>query len=315
MNFVISQIATFLPGPPVTNLDIISKHSLKMKADWVENRLGIVTRHWAEPGCTASDLAVNACKKLDLKNFSGPIWVSTISPDHFSPSTSVIVKRKLGLKDSFPTFDVNNACAGFLFALESARSWLETHEDSKEALVIATELRSKFLDKSDRRTVFLFGDGAVAVKLTKGAAQGGIDWVDVFSIYSDFDEIFVPLDSQKITMADGHKISEMATNALADKLQSILIEKKIKISDFDLVLSHQANQQINQKLFDLLQVKPEQIFSNLNKTGNCSSASIGIALDEAVKTGKLKDGHKILMITMGAGYHFAAATITWEELT
>lgn len=312
MSIVISQIAAFLPGNPISNEQIIKQYSLKMKADWVEARLGIVGRHWANTATTSSDLALGACKKLKLDAFSGPLWLSTISPDYYSPSTSVIVKRKLGLKDSQPTFDFNNACAGFLFALAAAQSWLDTHPECNEALVVASELRSKFLNKNDRRTVFLFGDGAVAVHLKKlHTDDTGIQWIDTFTIASETDEIIVPLDTQQITMLDGQKISEMATAALADKLQTLLVQREVKISDFDVVISHQANQQINQKLFDLLGVKETQVFSNLKNTGNCSSASIGIALDEASRTGKVQKGCRILMIAMGAGYHFAAASIVW----
>lgn len=322
MTIEIKAIASALPEALISNQDIIDRYALKMKADWIERNLGIKTRHWAnwdtDKPITASDLGAQAVQNLNLKTFEGPIWVSTISPDFISPSMGSLIKRKLGLKDFYPAFDINAACSGLLYALAAAQSWLLTHSDCDEALVIATELRSRALNKQDRRTVFLFGDGAVALLLKKNSKEHsehtGIQWIDLFSPPSESNEIYVPLynEPSTITMQDGKKISSLATEQLAEKIALTLKQHGEKIENFDWVFSHQANQSINQRLNELLKINPKQSFSNLERIGNCSSAGIGISLDEASRTQRIKPGQKLLLLTMGAGYHYGAASLIWN---
>jgi 3-oxoacyl-[acyl-carrier-protein] synthase-3 len=152
-----------------------------------------------------------------------------------------------------------------------------------------------------------------------------LDWIETHTAAAESNDIYVPgggsaaplteagLQSgqQYINMVDGQNITRMATESLAAQIGEILKKHGASVKDYDLVLSHQANQQVNEKLFALLGVDPAQTYTTLWKTGNCSSASIGFALEESVREGKIKAGQKMLMVTMGAGYHFSVASLSW----
>ncbi|MBL6988931.1 MAG: ketoacyl-ACP synthase III [Bacteriovoracaceae bacterium] len=319
------NIAHFVPEKIVTNNDIIAANSLKMKDSWIQKRIGIYERRWVDEKIAASDLAVMAAKKLNMNNFQGAIWVSTISQDYFTPSTASIIKNKLNLEHDYPAIDLNAACAGQIFALEMAVSRLLT-TDEKEALVIATEVRSKFLNKLDRRTVFLFADGACAIHLVKEEnSQGNIEWTRCQTIPSDSYEILVlgggsvhPFDQNNeseytpfIKMQDGDKIFQRTTESLVTVISGSLKKYNSKISDYDFFVFHQGNGAIIKKVLEAMNVSTDKTLINFDKFGNTSSASMGIALSEAVQQKKINKGDKVLVMAMGAGYHIGLASIVW----
>jgi 3-oxoacyl-[acyl-carrier-protein] synthase-3 len=324
MNIALKSCSFYVPENMVDNQFIIDLNSLKMKASWVEKRIGITHRHWASEDQAASDLATEAAKKLNLKDFNGSLWVSTISQDFYTPSTASLVKKRLGIEGNAPAIDLNGACAGQIFALDCAYRRLLA-SDETEALVIATELRSKFLNKHDRRTVFLFGDGASAIHLKKEEGDYFLHWVESLTIPSDQYDIFIPaggsrepLTAQsieehknKITMNDGVGIFEKTTESLVEVINKLIHEKNESLSDYAYFMFHQGNGAIIRKILENLNLSEEQTHINFNKFGNTSSASMGIALAEAIELGKIKKGDKVMCLAMGAGYHIGVMSFTW----
>jgi 3-oxoacyl-[acyl-carrier-protein] synthase-3 len=322
----IKDIAYYVPERVVTNEEIIEAHSLKMKASWIEKRIGITERRWASENQAASDLAIEAAKKLDLQGFEGAIWVSTISQDYYTPSTASIIKGQLGLTDHLPAIDMNNACAGQIFALDNAVARLKT-TDEKHALVIATEVRSRFLNMKDRRTVFLFADGAVVFQLEKtDDAPGEVEWCISKTIPSTDFEILVPGGGSRkpfkqftqeedfhpfIKMQDGEKIFQATTESLIGLITDSLAKNNLTVEDYDYYVFHQGNGAIISKVCDTLGISSDKTWVNFDHFGNTSSASMGIALAEAQELGKIKKGDRVLVMAMGAGFHVGMASIKW----
>jgi 3-oxoacyl-(acyl-carrier-protein) synthase III len=323
----ISGLRHHVPERMVTNDDIIARESLKMKSSWIEKNLGITERRWCAPEEAASDLAVAASKEL-VAGFAGPLFLSTISPDYFTPSTSAMIKKKLALTCKDPAFDLSAACAGWIFALEAAAVRLDAGRDA-EALVLASEVRSKFLNPRDRRTAFLFGDGAVAARLTATkptAKYFELQWTHLSSIPVEDMEIFVPgggsvapftassleTDEQYIRMVDGNAIREATQTRLLEEIAGVL-GGKADLSGHDLVLFHQGNKNLILTVLGLMGATAEKTFTTFETYGNSSSASVGVTLSEALKQGKLNDGACILLITFGAGQHMGMAQLVWHE--
>jgi len=231
----------------------------------------------------------------------------------------------LGFDNDYPAFDINAACAGQLFALEAAYHRL-CMTDENEALVIASEVRSRFLNKSDRRTVFLFADGATAFHLVKDDHNEsyGIDWIVSKTIPSKDLEILVPGGGSVspfgdnvnkvepfIKMNDGPKIFRLTTQTLLCNIQEILAKKKQSVNDFDFFVFHQGNSHIIHTVLDELGIDHKKTFINFGHFGNTSSASMGIAFSEACDKGLIRKGSRVLMMAMGAGYHMGLTSIVW----
>ncbi|MCO4793040.1 MAG: ketoacyl-ACP synthase III [Bacteriovoracaceae bacterium] len=326
MSFRIVETSHYLPDNILTNQDLIDKFGLRMKSGWVEKIVGIKERRWAVEDQATSDLATFACEKLNLKNFQGPIFLSTITGDYLTPSTSSILKRKLNLNDDYPCFDINAACAGYLFALDSALGWLERGK-CKQALVIATECRSRFINTSDRRTAFLFGDAACAMIVEKSDSPNQIEWVETKTEASKDYEILIPAGGTKepfsketyssnkhlITMNDGTKISEITKSKLIDKVLQTLESKNQSLDDFDHFIFHQGNGLLIRAIAKEMGISESKVWINFDKYGNSSSASVGLSLSEAIKSGSIKNGERILIMAMGAGYHIGIASILWGQ--
>ncbi|MBX7098312.1 MAG: ketoacyl-ACP synthase III [Myxococcaceae bacterium] len=325
MRVVLKRVAFAVPDRVVTNDELIAARGLKMKASWIAKHLGAVERRWAAEGEAASDLGVRAVRALGLERFQGALFVSTVSPDHLTPSTASILKRKLGLTDAFPALDVSAACAGALFALEQARFRLECTGEA-EALVVATEVRSRFVNPDDRRTVFLFGDGACAFHLTREERSDvGLEWTVTRTVASASVDILVPgggsaapLDAQAlargdqfIRMLDGPNIVELTLTTLVDAVKGELSARAIPVERIDHLFLHQGNAAICEAVAGRLGIPPERTWSNFGRFGNTSSASVGLCLAEAAAAGKLSRGQRVLLVAMGAGNHLGMVCLTW----
>ncbi len=325
----IKQVSYHVPENIISNKDIIDLNQLKIKDEWIKNRIGIENRRWVDKQTAASDLAVEAILKMNLQDFDGPIFVSTISPDYPTPSTASIIKKKLQLENDSPAIDISAACAGHLFALDLAKSKLLTSH-YKQALVVATETRSKFLNKADRRTVFLFSDAAVVFLIEKSDnPTGDIEWIETKTIASKEFEILVPSGGSVapyenteeakstfypfIKMNDGEKIVEATTVSLITIVTESLTKHNQKVSDFDFFVFHQGNGDIIKNICINLNIplnKTEIIF---NQFGNSSSSSMGLAFAMALENGNIKNGDRVLLISMGAGYHVGLSSILWNQ--
>jgi 3-oxoacyl-[acyl-carrier-protein] synthase III len=320
----IAGVSFHVPDRVVSNDEIIAEGQLKIRAATIEKMIGVRERRWVTGDTAASDLAVAAIKKLGLPAFGGSLFVSTISQDYLTPSTASVIKRKLDWTHSGVAIDLNAACAGLLVAIDLAHSRLRTSEET-EALVVATEVRSRFLDRRDRRTAFLFGDGACAIHLRKQDAGGSIEWIHTASPPSETTEILVPAGGSAhpasastvadglhtITMVDGPKIVESTTVLLVDWIRQVLKDHGATIADFDYAVFHQGNAFISRKLCEALGIPVEKTWANFARYGNTSSASLGIALAEAHECGKLRRGDRVLVVAMGAGYHIGIGSLRW----
>lgn len=326
MKIILKAVGHYVPDQIITNDELIERESLKIKSSWVEHRIGIRERRWASDDQLASDLAIEAIKTLQLKNFKGALWLSTISQDYLTPSTSSRVKAKLQWKHELPCFDLNSACAGHLFALEMAYQRLLC-SDEVEALVVSSEIRSRFTNPKDRRTVFLFADGASAFHLVKKSANtnAGIEWTLSKTLTCESLDIYIPAggsalplaqvnDSSEtfIKMNDGPKIFDLTTNALVAAIMESLETKNLTLQDYDFFVFHQGNTLIIKTVLEKLGLGLEKTHINFERYGNTSSASMGIALSEAVQLGKIKTGDRVLLMAMGAGHHMGMTSIVWS---
>jgi 3-oxoacyl-[acyl-carrier-protein] synthase-3 len=324
-NVFISKLSHYLPPQKISNQHLIDLNQLKMKASWIETRLGITERRWALPEQAASDLAAAAI--LQLGESEAPMYVSTISPDYLTPSTASEIKRKLNWTGSEPAVDVSAACAGFIFALEQAALRIQSGATAN-CFACATEVRSRFLNLSDRRTVFLFADAASAAHLTNDAskAQGELLWTATYTQSRGPAEIMIPaggsktpvgtreLENQdhKIRMIDGVSIEETIYSELIDRISGNLRLRNETFSDYDFIVFHQGNSTMLKKICARIGFAEEQTHINFNIYGNSSSASPGVALSEAIQLGKIKAHNRVLVVAMGAGYHLGIAALKWN---
>jgi 3-oxoacyl-[acyl-carrier-protein] synthase III len=321
----IKEVSHYLPNNVLTNQDLIETYKIRMKSFVIEKMLGIKQRCWANENQAASDLAVEAAKKLDLENFEGGIFLSTISGDYPTPSTSSLIKSKLNLAGVAPAIDINNACAGMIFALELAMQRLQITEET-QALVISSEVRSRFINKSDRRTAFLFADGASCFLIEENdRAPGTIEWVLTKTIASDNLEIYIPaggsvkplaqsvLDNNEhhIVMNDGPLIIEKTKTELVLAIRETLQKKNMTIGDYDYFIFHQGNENLIKKVCKELSININKVEIDFPIHGNTTSASVGISLSWAVSQGKIKKGDRVLIMSMGAGYHMGLVSVMW----
>jgi len=315
----ISKWGIGLPSRSWSNEDITQAFDLNMRSSTIEKMIGIKERRWADENWAASDLGVLALKEADITNESDALWVSTISSDYWTPSTSSLVKKKMGWKNFSPSYDINASCSGLIFALEAA-SFRMSAAQEKSAVVVATEMRSRFVNPKDRNTVYLFGDGAVAFELNKKSknSQAQVMWTKTVSIPAEAIDIGVlgggsarPLTakeiekgSQYIQILNGNQVEEKVLGHLVGLIREVLSVGQISIADFNFFVFHQANQALLNKLMKELEIPEGRFYSSFEKYGNTSSSSLGINLVESHQKGLIKTGDRVLCLSMGAGDHF-----------
>lgn len=323
-NIFLSGLSYYVPENAVTNQEIIDAHQLRIKDEWIANRIGISQRRWASEDEAASDLAAQALRKIPQAQ-EAALFVSTISPDYLTPSTASLVKQKMQWKGLTPAVDLSAACAGHIFSLEQAAFRLHATQEA-EVYSVATEVRSRYLNRTDRRTVFLFGDGACAMRLSRQGGIASLDWTSTQTWASDDFEILVPaggskmplsqavLDNQDqfIRMNDGGKIVDATTGKLVETVTTAIEAAGAKVSEYSFVVFHQGNGAIIRSICESLGLGPEKTLVTFGELGNSSSASCGIALAQAYERKLIQPG-KVLMVTMGAGYHVGLASFTFPK--
>jgi len=295
--------------------------------EWITERTGIKERRIAGPGQAASDLAYEASQvALERAGISpgeiNAIIVGTISGDMPFPSTACFLQDKLGASNAV-AFDVNAACSGFLYALYIADSFIKSGLQEK-ILVVGTEVLSQITDWEDRTTCVLFGDGAGAAVVVPSHDDRGVLSVHIHSDGTMWDLITVPGGGSRNPVSSGsinqrlHYIKmkgnetfKVAVRTLEDIAVKTLAQNGLVTSDLALLVPHQANQRIIQATAERLKLPKEKVVMNLDKYGNTSAASIPIALDEAVRTGRIQEGDYILLEAFGGGLTWASALIKW----
>ncbi len=323
-NVGIISVGSFVPEKVLTNFDL--EKMVETSDDWITTRTGIKERRIAAKGERTSHLAIKAAKqalrraefdpaKLDL------IIVATISPDSNFPSVACLVQKALGAKHA-AAFDVSAACAGFLFALTTAKQYIVSGT-YKNALVIASEKITSLIDWSDRNTCVLFGDGAGACLLGTVTGERGIiaDYLHSQGEYSDLMTVISEdresLNVKNKTMAipyvlmQGQELFKIAVNSMADAVELAVKKAGLKLSDVDCVVPHQANDRIISAVAKKLGLPKEKIFINIHRYGNMSAASIAVALDEAIEHKHIKKGNVVVLVAFGAGLVTAATVVRW----
>jgi 3-oxoacyl-[acyl-carrier-protein] synthase-3 len=317
-----------VPAKVITNHDL--EQIVETSDEWIRSRTGIEERHVAaDPKETTSSLAVIAARralevadvppsKIDL------IICSTTTPEYSFPATACLVQNALGATNA-GAFDLSAACSGFVYGLSMARGQILAG-DAEYVLVIGAETLSRIVDWTDRETCVLFGDGAGAVLVAASEVPGGILATELGSDGSGGDALIVPgggsalptsletvSSGQHYVKMDGKAVFRFATRVMATATRRVLERAGYTPADVDLVVPHQANLRIIQNsVLNQLKIPEEKVFVNLQKYGNTSTASIPIALCEAIEAGRLKPGYKVVFVGFGAGLTWAACALDWR---
>ena len=311
---------SYLPGQRVTNHDLaaqLATKGIETSDEWIVTRSGISARHYAAPEENASDLAVNAARSaLEAAGLEAEqidlIIVATSTPDFFGsfPSTACIVQNKLGMRNNSAAFDMGAVCSGFVYALSTADAFIKAGH-AKNVLVIGTEVFSRILDFDDRSTCVLFGDGAGAVVLT-ASEEPGVLAVKLHADGSHGDILCGPANpsnlaaNQKFLYMDGPAVFKLAVTVLEKVANEALAAAQMPASSIDWLIPHQANLRIMTGTAKKLGLSTERMVVTVHEHGNTSAASIPLALDAAVRDGRIKPGHNVMMEGVGGGFTWGA---------
>ena len=303
----IKGIGAYLPEHVITNEEL--EHAYVANAKWTENHLGIKERRLVTDEKT-SDLAYQAALKaledsgLDKSDIDLMI-IATSSPDTIAPSTACIVAEKLDI--SCPCFDINSVCTGFLYGL-SISAPLIAAGAYRNILLIASETYSKITDSSSRECVY-FGDGAGAVVLSK--SETGWMSTEVYSDGKGKDAFVTPIGGK--WKMDGKAVFEAGTKNLPLAIESILRDNRLPISIVDYLVPHQPGVKMLEVVAEKVGLPFEKVITVMDKYANIAAASIPIALDTLVKSGKLEDGDIVLLASVGSGWTWGAGLIKWDS--
>jgi 3-oxoacyl-[acyl-carrier-protein] synthase-3 len=305
----------------LTNADLVAQlaaQGVETSDDWIVERTGIRARHFAADGVFSSDLGLEAAKNALAAAGRVPqdidlIIVATSTPDMVFPSTACILQNKLGANGS-AAFDVQAVCSGFVYALTLADSMIQTGAASK-ALVIGAEVFSRILDFKDRTTCVLFGDGAGAVVL-EASDTPGILASDLHADGKHVDILCVPghvsggqVLGDPLLKMDGQAVFKLAVGVLEDAARATLVKAGKTEADIDWLIPHQANIRIMQSTARKLKMSMDKVVVTVDQHGNTSAASIPLALDFAVRSGKVKPGETLMLEGVGGGFTWGAVLL------
>ena len=306
-----------LPGQPVSNDDLVAR-GIDTNDEWIATRTGIRSRHLAEAGATSSELGLAAAQKaLEMAGIAADeldlIIVATSTPDFIFPSTACLIQGKLGNKGA-TAFDVQAVCAGFAYALGIAEKFIRSGSHHK-ALVIGAEVFSRILDWQDRGTCVLFGDGAGAVVL-EAAEKPGILSTALHADGSYAGILNVPgqvcagqVTGDPFLRMDGQAVFKFAVRVLAEVGEEVCALAGIAPAEVDWLIPHQANLRIIEATGKKLGIDRDKVVVTVDRHGNTSAASVPLALDEAVRDGRIQRGQKVLLEGIGGGFAWGAALL------
>ena len=321
----ITATERFLPAKVVTNADM--EKLVDTSDEWIRSRTGIVERRFLAEDEPTSKMAIAVAEGLlKRRGLTGGdidlIIVATITPDMPFPATACLVQEKLGAHNA-AAFDIEAACSGFVYALEIGQQFIMSRTYDT-VLVIGAEKLSSIVDWEDRNTCILFGDGAGAAVLqnrenTHGllTACMGADGRKASILSQPGGGCLHPATSQSVSdrlhflKMDGKEVFKSAVTAMTTAAREALARCELEIDRIKCIIPHQANMRILKAVGDRLGASEDQVFSNLERYGNTSAASVAIALDEAVEQGKVERGDLILLLVFGAGLTWGAAIIEW----
>ena len=309
---------SYLPKEVVTNADFAAR-GLDTSDVWIRERTGIVQRHIAEKDETSSDLALAACRnalqaaglqagEIDL------IVVATSTPDFVFPSTACLLQAKLGIKGG-AAFDVQAVCSGFVYGLATADAFIRSGAHRK-ALVVGAEVFSRILDWKDRATCVLFGDGAGAVVLTASDRPG----IHASVLRADGSHAGILSVAGNVSggaivgtpflKMDGQAVFKFAVRVLEESARETADKAGMKLEDVDWLIPHQANVRILEATAKRLGLPRERLVVTVDHHGNTSAASVPLALDEYVRAGKIRAGHRVMLQGVGGGFTWGSSLVT-----
>ena len=317
-----------VPGKVITNQDL--EQIVDTSDEWIRSRTGIAERHVAaDPQETTASLAIAAARKaLDVADVPAAkidlVICATTTPEYSFPATACLIQDALGAVNA-GAFDLSAACSGFVYGLSMARGQIIAG-DAEYVLVIGAETLSRIVDWTDRETCVLFGDGAGAVLVAASEVPGGILACELGSDGSGANALILPAggsalptsletvsSGQHYVKMDGKAVFRFATRVMASATKRVLERAGYTPADVDLVVPHQANLRIIQNsVLNQLKIPEDRVFVNLQKYGNTSTASIPIALCEAIEEGKVRPGMKLVFVGFGAGLTWAACVLDWR---
>lgn len=318
---IITGMGKALPEKRLTNADL--EKMVDTNDEWITKRVGIKERRIAAEGEWASTLGLRAARAALVQAKVDPadldfIIVSTVTPDTVYPSVACLLQRDLGAVNA-GVMDISAACTGFLYASGTASALIRSGM-AKKVLVVSTEILSSTVDWTDRNTCILFGDGSGAAvyeasdKLDRGVQAiklgGDGKFCELIQLpnsgcrrYPEFNGRFVHMQ--------GNEVFKLAVRNMEACAKNVLEQLKLTVSDVSLLIPHQANTRIIDAVADRLEVPPEKVFKNIDRYGNTSSASIPIALCEAVELGRVHSGDLIILDAFGAGLTWGAIAMRW----
>jgi 3-oxoacyl-[acyl-carrier-protein] synthase-3 len=328
---VITGIGHYVPPRIVTNKELEKR--METSDEWIRQRSGIVTRHHVDEGVNTSDLACEAARRAIEDAGIDPatidfIVAATLSPDHYFPGIGVLVQAKLGL-GTIGALDVRNQCSGFIYALAAADQFIRAGT-YRRILLVAAEVQSSNLDFSDqgRDMAVLFGDGGGAVILeTNESGDGrGVLSTHLFSEGRFASQLWMEKPSpgdnptfrkeffdqgRFFPRMDGRHVFVNACERMPEAVRAGLEHNGLTVDDIDALIPHQANDRISLMVAKGLKIPVEKVVRNIERIGNTTAASIPIALDEAVKDGRIRRGALVALTAFGSGYTWASAFIRW----
>ncbi|WP_214748461.1 MULTISPECIES: beta-ketoacyl-ACP synthase III [unclassified Exiguobacterium] len=312
MNIGIIGIGSFLPDNRVTNIDLEKR--MDTSDEWIRTRTGIEARHLAESDVSVSDMATRAAERalqsagVSIDEIEAIVCATATAPAF--PATACVVQANLGAKAAV-AFDVSAACSGFIFAMDTAKSLMDS-KGFKKTLVIGAEKMGSLIDWDDRSTAVLFGDGAGAVVL----GEDEIASIDSIILGSDGTggKHLYENDEGKIVM-NGREVFKFAVRKMPEIVLESLNKADKSLNDLDVLVPHQANRRIIDAAMERLDLEEEKVVMTIQDHANTSAASIPLALAEAVKSGKIQDGQTVVIAGFGAGLTWGASCLTWNHAT
>jgi len=319
----ITGTGSYLPPDRLSNADLakrLATAGVETSDEWIVGRTGIHARHFAAPDVLCSDLAFEAAKNALQAAGLKPddidlIIVATSTPDMVFPSSACILQNKLGMAGC-PAFDIQAVCSGFVYALSVADAMIKTGAASK-ALVVGAEVFSRILDFSDRTTCVLFGDGAGAVVL-EASDTPGILASDLHADGKHVGILCVPgnvsggkVIGDALLKMDGQAVFKLAVGVLESAARNALAKANLTEADIDWLIPHQANIRIMQSTAKKLKLPFEKVIVTVDQHGNTSAASIPLALDVSVRSGKIKKGDTLMLEGVGGGFTWGAVLLNY----
>jgi 3-oxoacyl-[acyl-carrier-protein] synthase-3 len=322
----ITGVATYVPDRIVTNAELATR--LDTSDEWITTRTGIRERHIGAPGETTSTMGAEAVRRLLAARGLGSgdidaLIVATVTPDMMFPATACLIQDQVGLRKTWG-FDLSAACSGFLYAVTTGAQ-LVASGAQRRVIVVGADLMSAIIDPDDRTTAVLFGDGAGAVLLEAADPEFGL--LDFHHVVdgSGRDDLLMPAGGslhpashetvsrrEHFLKQNGRVVFKFAVTRMAESIETLLQRNRLGAADIAMVIPHQANQRILDATAERLGLPSERMASVIGRYGNTTAATLPLALDDVVRTGRVRRGDLVVFTAVGAGFTVGASLFRWQ---